>query len=77
MNELKKMCESWQNLEEQKSQNVVDTAKSDEHVVRLMQDKVKLDTKIGLIMKQNTLCNNNMVNTNDSIVIVDRFEKTQ
>lgn len=67
MTELKKMCESWQTLSDQSTQTAKTIAKKDEHVVKLMQDKVKLDAKIAIIMKQNTLCNNNMVHTQNTL----------
>lgn len=65
-NELKKMCTSWQHLEEQKTKKIIHLEQKEEIIVQLTLDKSKLETKLNMINKQNTLYNNNMVNKTPS-----------
>lgn len=60
-NEIKTMCASWQSLEEQKATKVINLAQKEEQVSRLSVEKVKLEGKIAIVTKQNTIFNNNMV----------------
>lgn len=58
---MKVMCASWQSLEEQKAKKVINLAQKEETILRLSVEKVKMEGKVNMITKQNTMINNNMV----------------